>query len=34
LQIIVDPHGIIINLHVIPSLEHYNSVHIHWYTFI
>ena len=29
LQIIVDLHGIVVNLHVIPSLDHYNPVHIH-----
>ena len=34
LQIIVDLHGIDVNLQVISSLDHYNPVHIHWYTFI
>ena len=34
LQIIVDLHGIDVNLQVISSLDHYNPIHIHWYTFI
>ena len=34
LQIVVDLHRIVFNLHVILSLDHYNPVHIHWYTFI
>jgi hypothetical protein len=25
---------IVVNLHLILSLDHYNPVHIHWYTFM